>query len=100
MLTTVIVLCVPTMVLLALLALLHQNRLPSGFIWVGIGFGMIVAPAPAWFIETPVDNLAEKVTNDYLRLFLQNVIGAAVVEELLIGLGVITVCFLFREVES
>ena len=97
MLATAVVVFVPTITLLVFLAILQSDRLRASYLWGAIGYGMVVAPVPVWLLEGIVEGLAQRATSDYLRLFIQQVLGAAVVEELLIGLGVVGVSLSFRK---
>ncbi len=96
---TILIALLPTIVLLGLLDRLSPNRLGSEFVWVGLGFGMLVV-IPVWLIETPIENLGNSLSNRYLRLFVQQVLGAAVVEETLVALGLLAVCLCYRGILS
>ncbi|MCO8121711.1 PrsW family intramembrane metalloprotease [Stieleria sp. TO1_6] len=84
---------VPTIVLLALLWWIDPTHLRSPRIWIALVTGMLIT-APVWVLETVVDNWATNITGAYAKLFVVEVLGAAVVEELVIAIALLGLVFL------
>ena len=70
-----------------------KSRCPA--LWVGMGLG-VVACVPVWWMETAVEGAGDHLTGLYEKAFVQQVLGAAVSEELFIFFGFLITFLLFR----
>lgn len=87
---------VPTIALLWLVGAFRFAQPRTKALWVAAAFGAL-ATAPVWVVETVVEGPAASITGIYQRAFVQQVLGAAVVEELAILLAFLLAYLLFRK---
>ena len=86
---------VPTLVLMGWVGAFGLTRPRCPALWVGMILG-IVACVPVWFMETVIEGAGDHLTGLYEKAFVQQVLGAAVSEELFIFLGFLGTFLLFR----
>ncbi|MDE0865327.1 MAG: PrsW family glutamic-type intramembrane protease [Rubripirellula sp.] len=86
---------VPTLVLMGLVGAFRFSRSLCPVLWMGIALG-VVACVPVWLMETVVEGAGDQLSGVYEKAFIQQVLGAAVSEELFIFLGFLIAFFLFR----
>ena len=86
---------IPTVVLMGMVGAFHFRSPRCLPIWTGIFLG-VIACLPIWVMETVIEDGGGKFTNLYLRAFVQQVLGAAVSEELFIFVAFIATYMLFR----
>ncbi|MGI9473289.1 MAG: PrsW family glutamic-type intramembrane protease [Rubripirellula sp.] len=92
------VLCmIPTVVLMWFVGAFRWREPRCIPIWVGIAFGML-SSVPIWLAETVVEDGGAQIPDLLRRAFVQQVLGAAVIEEVFIFVAFILTYMLFRGV--
>src|SRR5262245_35794338 len=86
---------VPTLVLLGLVGAYRVRQPRAGALWAAFALGALVT-APVWFAESAVEDPAAALLGPYQRAFAQQVLGAALVEEVALFLVLLGVYALFR----
>ena len=86
---------VPTVVLAWLVGAFQWRSKRCAAIWVGMGLGAL-ASVPIWFLETVIEDSGEQLSDLYQRAFVQQVLGAAFVEELMILFAFLLTFLLMR----
>lgn len=85
----------PTIVLAWLVGAFRWRSKRFAAIWVGMWLGAL-ASVPIWFLETFVEGAGEQLSNLYERAFVQQVLGAAFIEEVMILLAFLLTYVLMR----
>lgn len=86
---------VPTVVLLALVGAFRFSSQMLCVIWTGVALG-VVACVPVYFMETVIEGAGDQLAGLYEKAFVQQVLGAAVSEELCIFVGFLLTFKLFQ----
>lgn len=94
-LAALILTAVPSLVLMFLVGAFRRGDVRFRAVWVAIGLG-VVAAGPISLVETVVEGPASGISDAYLRVFVQQVLGAAVTEELFIFAAFLATYLLFR----
>ena len=86
---------VPTLVLLAFVGALRFGNQRLAVLWTGVVLG-VLACVPVYFMETVIEGAGESLSGLYEKAFVQQVLGAAVSEELCIFFGFLLTFKLFK----
>ena len=86
---------IPTVVLLALVGAFRFHSQTLVVAWTGFVLG-VFACVPVYLMETVIEGAGEQVSGLYEKAFVQQVLGAAVSEELFIFFGFLLTFKLFR----
>lgn len=86
---------VPTLVLLALVGAFRFSSQMLVVLWTGVVLG-VLACVPVYFMETVIEGAGEQMPGLYEKAFVQQVLGAAVSEELCIFFGFLLTFKLFQ----
>ena len=86
---------VPTLVLLGLVGAFRFRSIMLPVLWVGVILG-VVACIPVYLMETVIEDAGGQLTGLYEKAFVQQVLGAAVSEELFIFVGFFLTFKLFQ----
>ena len=87
---------VPTVVLLGLVGAFRFNNRMLPVIWTGVILG-VAACLPVYLMETVIEGAGDQLTGLYEKAFVQQVLGAAVSEELCIFAGFLLTFKLFQK---
>ena len=86
---------VPTLVLLGLVGAFRFRSIMLPVLWMGVILG-VVACIPVYLMETVIEDAGGQLTGLYEKAFVQQVLGAAVSEELFIFVGFFLTFKLFQ----
>src|SRR5262249_40092077 len=86
---------VPTLLLLGLVGAYQVKQPRARALWAAFALGALVT-VPVWFVEAAVEDPASGLPGPYQRAFAQQVLGAALVEEVALFLVLLGVYALFR----
>jgi len=86
---------VPTVVLLGLVGAFRVSSQMLIVLWTGVALG-VVACVPVYFMETVIEGAGDQLSGLYEKAFVQQVLGAAVSEELCIFFGFLLTFKLFQ----
>ena len=86
---------VPTLVLLGLVGAFRFSSQMLVVLWTGVVLG-VLACVPVYLLETVIEGAGDQLSGLYEKAFVQQVLGAAVSEELCIFLGFLLTYKLFR----
>lgn len=88
---------IPTVVLLVLVGAFRFSSQMLVVLWTGVAFG-VVACVPVYFMETVIEGAGDQLSGLYEKAFVQQVLGAAVSEELWIFFGFLLTYKLFQSI--
>src|SRR5262245_28452753 len=86
---------VPPLVLLGLIGAYRIQQPRARALWTAFALGILVT-VPVWFAESAVEDPAAMLPGLYRRAFGQQVLGAALVEEVALFLVLLVTYALFR----